>query len=906
MRTQTRITYLAAILLIALNSHGQLGHYQGVCTNGAGAAVVSGTSSSNDLFTVYPSCTVTVSQHGVPGVVTIYSDAAGTMPITSLVAAATGFYDFYVSPAVQYDIQMNFGGTPPNFTLSNVTISPGPAAGVSNALSQATTNLTVPLANSAPLTTAPTFPVNAGTVSPLSGVTEPTTYIGSNAGVRQLESYSDKVQSTTSPTSGDAFVNAQIDWFLNRSAGPPVYAVGPLYNWNGAGTATNPTFWTDREGPTGLTGAGFLNWGPATRSAYLNCLTLTSPSSSTWPYCHYMANIYSTATGSLHVGHFNPGLQSFVGQTTPQPTTGTQAGTSSPVDSFTYAYTDVPYGKVQNLAGLEVNLSYLTGGQNYASRSEVGSTNLQNVNALAIDLEVPTAAQGGGTFNLTSNHYAIGDNFLHADRGICNGVSSNLDQGCGLLIGGLGESTGVFYSQVSHSVTDPQYPQTSPLPSYGGDGRTTLQLTSPPVDVLPGDSLLTIDYSAPYTDGNLQTFFQTALAPTPPAPPTYPLVYTSCTVAGESTSCCTVAGGSSSPSCSAYANTSGVFGVKATTTSTDANWVTQFGGSNASTTTFISAPMPSNHQQNPAVGTACAVGATFDPSQCGCGLVDSNGDGGTTYGGISPNSPNTYPSGPMCIQVSSTTGFTAGQSIRIADQTCVDDTQIVYPEPYQPASESSPAVPAHLIIASARCQHASGEGADIVASGKASGLALAAGNDTWASADTGNDPVEVWMPVVYSDSSGYLYVWQDSNKYAAGNFYYRGRAYYDTTKDTAPDSSCIGSIAVSPTAPYGLQDVAYSSSASCGGSYPTGDAFNTLTVSGCTGKPSIYFAPSSTSANSVGSIVIADPGTECNTGTVTIAIGQVPNPYQLAPAVMTTSVYEPNVSAFSTAAPYGY
>jgi len=107
-------------------------------------------------------------------------------------------------------------------------------------------------------------------VSAASGVTEPSWFMSNVGGTRYLEAFNTSPQGSSEAPTG--FLNAQTDWFLNRSAGPPVYAASPLYNWNGTGTSTSPNIWPDQEGPTGLTGNGFPEYGPATRAQFQSCL----------------------------------------------------------------------------------------------------------------------------------------------------------------------------------------------------------------------------------------------------------------------------------------------------------------------------------------------------------------------------------------------------------------------------------------------------------------------------------------------------------------------------------------------------------------------------------------------------------------------------------------------------------
>ena len=112
--------------LLALPAAAQTAAFNGLCFDGGRSAVTQGSSSTNKLLGIIPSCTVTVYLTGTTTLATVYKDAIGTPlanPFTAnnLSAVAPGQWLFFASIGQGYDVVMS-GGIPPLTYPASVTL----------------------------------------------------------------------------------------------------------------------------------------------------------------------------------------------------------------------------------------------------------------------------------------------------------------------------------------------------------------------------------------------------------------------------------------------------------------------------------------------------------------------------------------------------------------------------------------------------------------------------------------------------------------------------------------------------------------------------------------------------------------------------------------------------------------
>lgn len=123
MKNLIRLLLSTAFLLSPLAAKAQyLPFPPGIsCTSGAGKVVTSGLQSTNNALLEFPSCTVTIYNHGTLTLSTLYSNSTGTSLGNPFTAPANGLPTIYAA-AGAYDVQVSSTGMP-TYTFSNVIIS---------------------------------------------------------------------------------------------------------------------------------------------------------------------------------------------------------------------------------------------------------------------------------------------------------------------------------------------------------------------------------------------------------------------------------------------------------------------------------------------------------------------------------------------------------------------------------------------------------------------------------------------------------------------------------------------------------------------------------------------------------------------------------------------------------------
>ena len=124
-----RLWWLLVFIVPACRA--QTATYNGVCTQGAGAAIVSGLKSTNQLQTVFPSCTVTVYLTGTLTRATLYSDGSNTPLANPFTAQTNGLYRFYAAQGAGLDVTMSGVGMIPT-SLTDVLLGGGAPANASS------------------------------------------------------------------------------------------------------------------------------------------------------------------------------------------------------------------------------------------------------------------------------------------------------------------------------------------------------------------------------------------------------------------------------------------------------------------------------------------------------------------------------------------------------------------------------------------------------------------------------------------------------------------------------------------------------------------------------------------------------------------------------------------------------
>jgi hypothetical protein len=117
MRRSTIILLLSTLLFPAAALAIQ--NAQGWCELGGQTVSLSGLTSVTKVQRSFPSCTVTVYDHGTVNKSTIYSDGSSTPLANPFTAQTNGHWLFYAADA-QYDIVLSGGGMTVPFTISDV------------------------------------------------------------------------------------------------------------------------------------------------------------------------------------------------------------------------------------------------------------------------------------------------------------------------------------------------------------------------------------------------------------------------------------------------------------------------------------------------------------------------------------------------------------------------------------------------------------------------------------------------------------------------------------------------------------------------------------------------------------------------------------------------------------------
>lgn len=97
--------------LLPVAAFSQTQRFTSYCSDGAKHAITSGLSATNYQSAAYPSCLVTVFNHGTSTLSTIYSDSSNTPLSNPFTASASAIYGFYAATgSTHYDVQMSGTG----------------------------------------------------------------------------------------------------------------------------------------------------------------------------------------------------------------------------------------------------------------------------------------------------------------------------------------------------------------------------------------------------------------------------------------------------------------------------------------------------------------------------------------------------------------------------------------------------------------------------------------------------------------------------------------------------------------------------------------------------------------------------------------------------------------------------
>jgi len=94
---------------------------QGFAETGGNTVTIAGHTTTDKWQASFPSCTVTVLDHGTVTTSTIYSDANGTAKSNPFTAASDGQWSFYGVQGFSYDVQFSGAGFS-TVTISDITV----------------------------------------------------------------------------------------------------------------------------------------------------------------------------------------------------------------------------------------------------------------------------------------------------------------------------------------------------------------------------------------------------------------------------------------------------------------------------------------------------------------------------------------------------------------------------------------------------------------------------------------------------------------------------------------------------------------------------------------------------------------------------------------------------------------